>query len=345
MREIYNPRETMIFPGFTTLSEYKSRLAEGVTPVVPMVWDMLPYLKLIWMRDRGTTEVGGYAVTEAGNPLHVVDFYLVDQECNFAFCKFEDIGVADYIADMAMGIKTGKPVLPDNSCAIWVHTHPGSSASPSGTDYQTFKSSAFNGRAWAVMFIIARQGEVSSRLRYNVGPIKDIPAIPVLDMDSWNPSRDLAKCAALHNEWEVEYKQLVHANDRVETHSRTNRYRDSRSTGQDQKSTSMYSLIGDGSSNLSNRTGQYSDWDVTKVPTTELFEEEPLEGLMIPSELVLEEYPGGSGTESTLIDDMDLVNIAIHAEDIELAEMETEFAESQDKVEEPAQEKVPLAPH
>lgn len=341
----YNSRETTIFPGFTTLSEYKSRPSQGGMDPAVMIWDMLPYLKLIWMRDRGGTEVGGYAVTKPEDPLHVVDFYLVNQECNSAFCKFDDLGVADYIADMAMGIKTGRPVLPDNSCAIWVHTHPGSSASPSGTDYQTFQSPAFNGRPWAVMFIIARQGEVSSRLRYNVGPLKDMPAVPVVDMNSWNPSRDLLKCAILHKEWEVEYKQLVHANPGVRVHGHEpTRYQRMTPIGEEQDNPGMYNLKGDGSSNLSNRTGQYSDWDINSRPKLKDVKGY-LNNLADPDDLTLDEYPEDKEVESMLIDNTDEINLAIHAEDMELAEMEAEFAESLDKVEEPTEAEVPLAPH
>ncbi len=52
---------------------------------------------------------------------------------------------------------------------IWIHTHPGNSASPSSTDEETF-ARCFGSSDWAVMFILARGGQTYARLRFSSGP-------------------------------------------------------------------------------------------------------------------------------------------------------------------------------
>ena len=215
----YEAGEEFVFSGFSTLAEHKSKVEKSGKSSGPvMVWDMLPYTKLLFMRDIGRSEVGGYAVTAKNDPLHVIDFFLVDQDSNAAFCKFSDIGVSDFNMDMAMGLKGYADYTGDNYLAIWVHTHPGDSAHPSGTDFNTFSSPSFTGRAWAVMFILSRGGQVSSRLRCNSSPIPDMPATPVIDLDSWMPARDFLKLGELHGQWTKEYESLVRTEGVVRSH-------------------------------------------------------------------------------------------------------------------------------
>ena len=62
---------------------------------------------------------------------------------------------------------------PEQFARIWVHTHPGKSPEPSGTDEATF-ARVFGRSEWAFMFILARGGQAYARLRYNVGPGADV---------------------------------------------------------------------------------------------------------------------------------------------------------------------------
>jgi hypothetical protein len=52
---------------------------------------------------------------------------------------------------------------------VWLHSHPGDSPHPSGTDERTFRR-VFGGCNWAIMFIVARGGQTYARLRFNAGP-------------------------------------------------------------------------------------------------------------------------------------------------------------------------------
>lgn len=116
------------------------------------------------MRDAGDTEIGGFAVTSAADPLLVEDVCLVRQNCTSVTVEFDDDSVADFFDDQVdAGLK------PEQFGRIWVHTHPGTSADPSPTDEETFDR-CFGNVEWTVMFILARGGETYARLRFNVGP-------------------------------------------------------------------------------------------------------------------------------------------------------------------------------
>ena len=128
-----------------------------------LTFNPLAWAKLIFMRDAGDTEVGGFGVTDAANPLHIVDFVIVKQQVSQVTVKFDDTAVADFFEDQVIAGR--KPV---NFGRIWCHTHPGGGATPSGTDEFTF-ANVFGKCDWAVMFILAKGGNTSARLRIN-GP-------------------------------------------------------------------------------------------------------------------------------------------------------------------------------
>ena len=77
---------------------------------------------------------------------------------------FDDTAVADFFDECV-----DTELTPERFARIWIHTHPGDSARPSGTDERTF-ARVFGGCDWAVMAILARGGESYARLRFNAGP-------------------------------------------------------------------------------------------------------------------------------------------------------------------------------
>src|SRR5690606_33202362 len=86
---------------------------------------------------------------------------------------------------------------------LWAHTHPGNSASPSGTDEDTFER-VFGGCDWAVMFILARGGETYARLRIGQGLNVDVPLTVVVEY--------AVECAATDfRGWRAEYEANVRA--------------------------------------------------------------------------------------------------------------------------------------
>jgi len=51
---------------------------------------------LLYFRDRGHTEVGGFAITNAEDLLYVEAFATVEQEVSVASVAFDDAAVADW---------------------------------------------------------------------------------------------------------------------------------------------------------------------------------------------------------------------------------------------------------
>jgi hypothetical protein len=122
------------------------------------------WAKLLFLRDRGPTEVGGFGIAPAADLLYVEDIRLVQQACTSISVAFDDSAVAELFDDQ---IDLGR--RPEQFGRIWIHTHPGDSAQPSHVDEETFRR-VFGPCDWAVMFIIAREGEAYCRLRFRAGP-------------------------------------------------------------------------------------------------------------------------------------------------------------------------------
>jgi len=154
------------------------------------------WAKLLFLRDHGPTEVGGFAITEPDDPMFVQDVRLVKQQCTGATVAFDDDAVADFFDEQ---VDQGRH--PANFGRIWLHTHPGHSAHPSGIDEETF-ARCFGRADWAVMFILACGGQTYAQLRFNVGPCCAVPVRVDIAFDSHFPAAD---CTA----WEKEYDENV----------------------------------------------------------------------------------------------------------------------------------------
>jgi proteasome lid subunit RPN8/RPN11 len=153
------------------------------------------WAKLIYMRDRGPTEVAGYGISSIKEPLLVTDFVLVKQESSAATFSFDDKGLADYFDDMI-----DENLQPAEFMRIWIHTHPGNSASPSGTDETTF-AEKFNDSDWAIMFILARGGDNTTALKYKTPECRVTLKSEVDFHEGFGESRE--------EEWEKEYMDCV----------------------------------------------------------------------------------------------------------------------------------------
>ena len=134
-------------------------------PSIPVL-RFLPtaYAKLLCMLNLGDTEVGGFGVAMPDDLLLVRDFVTVKQDATLASISFDDTSVADFFESQVVAGRK-----PEQFARIWLHTHPGDSAQPSGTDEGTFDR-VFGRCQWAVMFILASSGKTYARLRFNVGP-------------------------------------------------------------------------------------------------------------------------------------------------------------------------------
>jgi proteasome lid subunit RPN8/RPN11 len=153
------------------------------------------WAKLIYLRDRGTTEVGGFGITDSGQPRFVKDIVLVSQSCTEITVAFDDTAVADYFDDQ---IDAGRH--PEQFARIWIHTHPGNSAKPSGVDHETF-ARVFGNCDWAVMMILARNGETYAELKRTGNPRSEPLSVGIDFREEFPGSNQAA--------WENEYIQSV----------------------------------------------------------------------------------------------------------------------------------------
>ena len=155
------------------------------------------WAKLLFLRDLGDTEVGGFGITRADDLLYVEDVALVKQTCSSVTVAFEDDAVAEFFD---LQIDAGR--RPEQFGRIWIHTHPGDCANPSSVDEETF-SRVFARSDWAVMAIVACGGQTYARLRFHVGPGGSL-LLP-LAVDYRQPF-----AASRHDEWTDEYLTCVH---------------------------------------------------------------------------------------------------------------------------------------
>jgi hypothetical protein len=154
--------------------------------------------KLLFLRDQGETEVGGFGVSAPADLLLVRDVQLVQQRCSQVTVCLADSSVADFFDNQ---VDLGR--APQEFARIWIHTHPGNSPDPSVTDEATFER-CFGSSDWAVMFILARGGQTYARLRFRAGPGGQV-VLPV-DVDFGQPFPAADQAA-----WAQEYQQKVAA--------------------------------------------------------------------------------------------------------------------------------------
>lgn len=177
-----------------TKTPLPSRKRPGTTPTLrfsPTAW-----AKLVFLRDAGETEIGGFGISRLNDLLWIDDVVLIPQLSSVVTVAFEDLAVAEFFEDQ---IALGRE--PAEFARIWMHTHPGHCPRPSGTDEETF-ARVFGSCDWALMFILARNGATYARLQWNVGPRGAIE-LPVT-VDYAQPFAASNACA-----WQDEYDRCV----------------------------------------------------------------------------------------------------------------------------------------
>ncbi|MEZ6093456.1 MAG: hypothetical protein R3C03_04340 [Pirellulaceae bacterium] len=157
------------------------------------------WAKLLYLRDYGDTEVGGFGICP-NHPLLVEEIKLVKQNCTQTFVSFDDESVADFFED-----QVADGLTPEQFARVWIHTHPGASAEPSLTDEETFER-VFGKSNWAVMAILACGGESYARIRFKSGLEQGL--LLKTEVDFTYPFS-----ASQFEEWESEYFDNVVAEE------------------------------------------------------------------------------------------------------------------------------------
>lgn len=155
------------------------------------------WAKILYFRDKGDIEIGGFGISAADDPLYVTDFITVKQKVTAVSVSFDDEAVSRFFDDQ---VDLGRK--PAQFARIWAHTHPADCPLPSGIDEDTFMR-VFGGCDWAVMFILAEDNHSYARLTFNVGPGGRV-LIPV-EVDC---SRDFGPSD--RQTWDAEYAANIH---------------------------------------------------------------------------------------------------------------------------------------
>lgn len=127
--------------------------------VEPLVFSWTAWSKLLAMLNFGDTEVGGFGITRKTDPLYVEEFQLLPQVSSVASVEFFEGDIQKFTWDMI-----DRNLDPENYFRVWIHTHPGQSPTPSGTDEETWRK-VMGQAPWAVMFILAKGGSIYCRHR------------------------------------------------------------------------------------------------------------------------------------------------------------------------------------
>ncbi len=154
------------------------------------------WAKLLWLRDRGETEIGGFGISANADLLLVEDFVLVAQQTTAVTVAFDDRAVADFFDQQ---IDAGR--RPEQCGRIWLHTHPGHDPTPSAVDEETFQR-VFGRCDWAVMGSVARHGASYARLQWQIGPRGQQQLRLGVDYAGEFSASD-------HAAWEAEYDRCV----------------------------------------------------------------------------------------------------------------------------------------
>jgi hypothetical protein len=159
---------------------------------------------MMYMRDKGSTEVSGFALTDEKDEYLVIDFIMPKQECGAATTEMSAEGLVEMFDKLSGPPKFGGMGLsPSRYGRIWIHTHPGFSSEPSGTDWATFRQT-FGGKDWAIMFILSNERAATCILQ-----IEDVPGayfrIP------WGVDWDYAFAGTNFEAWDKEYDDKVDA--------------------------------------------------------------------------------------------------------------------------------------
>ena len=167
--------------------------------VPPLRFTPTAWAKLVYLRDAGSTEIGGFGITPSDDLLLVEDIQMVRQVCTVTSVQFDDASVAELFDH-----QVDQGLRPEQFARIWIHTHPGQSAAPSSVDETTFRN-VFGRCDWALMFVLVKGGATFARLQFRAGPGGTL-RLPVgiewrqrfagTDEQAWQTEYDL--CVQLH---------------------------------------------------------------------------------------------------------------------------------------------------
>jgi len=178
-------------------------MTEYFRPVRKLRLSPWAWLKWQYLSHAGPTEVAGFGLSAAHDPLYVEDILVVGQRATAVTVGFEDTAIAELFDRM-----TDLGIAPHRFARIWLHSHPGASASPSGVDESTF-ARVFGPCDWSVMAILSRTSATYARLQFQAGPGGSLELPVVSDWQAWPRCLASSSLDAHFLQWQEEYERCV----------------------------------------------------------------------------------------------------------------------------------------
>jgi len=175
-------------------------MTEFYRPSLKLRCSPLAWLKWQYLCHAGPTEVAGFGLSALHDPLYLEDILVLGQRATSVSVAFDDAAVADLFDRM-----TDSQVAPHRFARVWLHTHPGSSAKPSGVDEATF-ARVFGPCDWSVMANLSRSSATYARLQFNAGPGGSLEIPVAVDWQAWPGTPALDSYFA---QWRGEYEHHV----------------------------------------------------------------------------------------------------------------------------------------
>lgn len=144
------------YPTYTPVSTRPPALTMAPPPSI--VWSGTAWAKAKALCALATGEVSFYCITSPTDRTQIEDVWVPKQTTTAASYETCGIDEAQQMGDLCF--REPEPRVPENTIKIWCHTHPGNSATPSCTDWDTFEE-RFKDCEWGVMFILAKDGATS----------------------------------------------------------------------------------------------------------------------------------------------------------------------------------------
>lgn len=161
----------------------------------------LAYIQWKLWCHAGDTEVGAFGIHMPDDPLTIDSLWLPSQECNSVFTQTDPGSWEDFVTDGDV-----RTLIPGEVTPVWLHTHPGSSATPSHFDEKSFKEEYGKDRL-AVFAIMARNGELFGRVQVG-GPKPFGFGVDVTVYWSWLPKYS-DRIALFLADWKVAFDERV----------------------------------------------------------------------------------------------------------------------------------------
>jgi hypothetical protein len=177
-------------------SSWQATAHKPTTPTLR--FNAYAWAKLHYLRDLGESEVFAFGISDPNDPLLITDLWIPKQEVSIATAELDEDDLASKVESMGQE----RPI--SSFLRVWLHTHPGNDATPSGTDTRT-QQEIFGNCEWSLMGILARGGAFHCELAWYGPDKKSQLRVKIPHSVDWSLPFEGARPAA----WLSEYKAMV----------------------------------------------------------------------------------------------------------------------------------------